>query len=461
MGLRKREDLTAREGIDRARSARRGFGSTLYVALVVACIAVAIGVSAKFRSRFDATELRELSLTPKTVAVLESLTETVAIRPLFTSGHPQRRAVWDLLGLYRRASDEIDVVFIDPIASPGSVQDLGVDLAKAGARRDGVIVVKRGERSIILREISEEAVTNGILEVGSRRKKSVGIVRGYGEADADSKGDTGLNRAVEALRSEYYDVQDVDLTQEIPPEITVCLLAGPTRPIPPADLERLAVWIAAGGRLFAMLDPGNASGANPLLEGFGLRLSEGYVLDTQENHNRNFEFVRVREYSGHPIVKGFGKMLPTAFPLVGSVDHFETGDQALFHEGLLVSSPYSVEIFPDGRREQGPFELAAASWKRLPTEGGTERELRVVLVADAGFALNAYLPLFANRNFFLNCVGWLAAAEGLVTIRRQPLEGQTILLERDERWILYVLLFGPPTAVLLMGAVVFIRRRGL
>lgn len=462
MATRRRETLTARDGVDHARLAREGVGTLSYTLIVLASILVVIAISAKFRTQWDATALRAHSLSPQTLDVLRGLDDEVEIRALFTAKEPNRQAFLDLLDLFGRASNRLDIEFIDPIARPGAVRDLGVDLDQAGARRDGVTVIRRGRRVMIIRETSEEAVTNGILEAGSATKKVVGIIRGYGEAEPESKADTGFSNAVEALRAEYYEVRNLDLSQPIPDDLTVGLVVGPRQRIPQEELDRLASWVASGGRLLALLEPYDESGMNDMIARFGVRLGEAQVLEPQENQNRTMEFVRVANYTKHPIVRGFGRNLPTAFPIVGTVSHFEPGDQSVFHDALLMSSRFAVGLATDGSREQGPFALAAASWKRVPAETeGREREQRVVLVADSSFASNAYLPLLANANFFLNCVGWLTESEGLVSIRKLSLGGQTILLTGRDRLAMYATLFGPALLVVLSGLVVFARRRGL
>lgn len=461
MALRKRDDLEARAGIDRVRRAREGAGALTYAAVVIAAVVVVGILSASFRTRWDLSAGRDNSLSPLTLQTLAHLSDDVTISALFTEKHPRRQEFWELLELYRRASPRIRFEFIDPVGQPGRVKQLGVSLEQAGSRRDGVAVVARGDRKRIVRGTDEESLTNAVVDVGSAERRVVGFLRGYAEADPEGGGDTGLSAAVEALRAEYYDVRSVVLSEGVPPEVRVLVIAGPRRTIPAADLATLEAWLLGGGHVLAMLDPGADQGLGGVLEKVGLRLTPDRVLDPQSNQNRTMEFVRVVEYSRHEIVRGFGGSQPTAFPIVGAVVHFEPGDPAFFHDALLKSTAYAVSVTPDGHREQGPFDLGAASWKRLPSSGGAEREIRAVLVGDADFATNAYLPLLANRNLFLNAVAWLAQAEGLVAIRKQPLEGQTILLEVDQIWIMNVMYFGAPLLVVVAGIVVYLRRRRL
>lgn len=455
----KRERLDARQGVDLGRVARHGAGSLVYVAAVVAAIAVVIALSTQMRRRWDLSLGAVNSLSPKTLHVLSGLKEPVTLNALYTNARRDRGAYYDLLTLYTQTSSKIRFEMIDPQARPGFVRDLGVDLSQAGAARDGLTVAVRGERKLVFRSSDEESVTNAILDVGATTPRVVGIARGYGEPDPSDAGDAGWQRAVNDLAAEYYKVREVFLSDPVPDDVTVVAIVGPRRALPPEDVAHLEAWLARGGRLLALLEPGQDAGLGPLLEKYGLHPTGHQVFDRRNNVSGSSEFVVASDYEDHAIVRGFGRNLPTAFPIVGSVTNFETGEPTLFHTALVHSSRYSESVTDEGR-EQGPFDLAAASWIRVPGSDSAERETRVVLFGDADFTTNAYLAQMANRNLFLNAMGWLARAEGLVTIRRPALEGQAFLLTDPQQAAMRLTFFAPPVVVLLVGIGVFLRRRG-
>ncbi|HEX6851476.1 MAG TPA: GldG family protein [Candidatus Polarisedimenticolaceae bacterium] len=461
MGVRNRDELTARDGVDHARAAKRGAGSLAYAALVVGVVVVAILVSFRLGVRWDLSSQGTNVLSPMTVSALDGLGETVTVYALYPDSHPAYEAYRDLLELYRQRSTRVKFEFIDPVAQPGKVRELGVKHDQAGATRAGLSVAVRGDRRLVFRGNGEAEVTNALLEVGSDRPRLVGILRGYGELDPESSGDLGFARAVEALRQEYYDVRALRLSEGIPDTVTVLVVAGPNLPIPAADRAVLDAWLERGGRLLCMVEPGEDHGLNESIGRYGLRVTADRVLELGGAQIQgNPEFVRATGYSRHPIVRGFQGNLPSAFPTVAAVVHFEPGDPLVFHDAIVSSTQQAVALTPDGRREQGPFDFAAASWKRLTGTGGVDREIRVVAVGDAQFASNAYLAEQANRNLFLNMVGWLAQAEGLISIRRQPLEGQVFAITRGQVPGMWAAFLGPAAGVLLLGFIVFLGRRG-
>lgn len=460
VALRRRDSLEAKDGIDLRRIAREGAGTILYTLVVIAAVAILLVISFRANRSWDFSAQGSNSLSPQTIEALGRLTDEVQVKALFTNKHPEREPYWELLQRYRNASPRVKVEFIDPVARPGAVKELGLELSAESMRQDGVSVAIRGERKIVYRGFKEEDVTNAILEAGSSRKRVAGFIRGYGEADTDSPGDTGMRGVADALRAEYYETRDVYLAQGIPDDITVLIAAGPKVPIPGAELERLGSWLAHGGRLLVLSDGGAEVGLGGVLEPWGLAILGRQVLDPRDNVSGRPEFLRVTDFTGHPVSRGFGKNLPAALPIAVAVRHSKGDDPRILHDTLFRSSRFSESLDAEGKRIQGPFDLGVAAWMRL--EGAdAERETRIVLIGDVDFATNAYASMSANRNLFLNAVGWLARAEGLVSIRNRPLAGQTLELGPLGSRGLYLAVFLAPLLVVLTGVVVFLRRRGL
>jgi len=457
----RREDLDARAGAALGRRVREGVSGAAYVALVLGAAALALVIAIRFRATWDFTRASANSLSPKTVDALTALDGPVSIRGLFKDSDRRREGYWDLLQLYRRASGRVSVEIFDPNARPGALEALGLASVDRNTIKDGVSVVLAGDRKVMFRGVGEEDVTNAILEAGSSVARVVGLIRGYGERDAASTADAGLSGARDALRAEYYAIADVRLDAPIPPEITVLVAVGPQAALPTADRDRLEAWLESGGRLLVLADPAYDSGLDEVVATWGLRTRDLKVLDRRSNLRGEPEIPLAIEFTKHPIVRGFGPAMPLALPLPCAVEDFEPGDPAVYHEALARSSAYSEGLTPAGTREQGPFVLAAASYETHETAGSATTQTRVVLVGDAAFATNAFLAESSNRNFFLNCVGWLSRSRGYIALRSEPLRGQVLSLRRADRGLFQALVVGPPLLVIMAGAIVFFRRRRL
>lgn len=459
MALKKRDDLRARSGVDVVRHARSGLGSLLYTLAVLAALVLVLALAMRVRASWDFTRHSVNSLSPKSLAAIEAVDGAIDIHALYSRRDPRRDAYWDLLNLYRSRSPRIHVEFVDPSSHPGIVTKLGLSTEDRAALRDGLTVVSRGGKKITFRGRSEEDITNAILELGSDVPRVVGVVRGVGESDPASSAPDGFASAVAALKGEYYDVVDVRLDAPIPPGVTVLVAAGPRTPVAQADLDRLSAWLDAGGRFLLLVDGTADSGLTAVTARYGLRTKAIRVLDQRHNLRGSPDVVLASDFTRHPIVRGFSASLPLAFPLPVAVEDFEPGDPKVFHQPLVRSSDYSEGLTAAGVRTAGPFSLAAAAYKTLSGEAGGET--RVVLVGDAAFATNGFLPEQANRDFFLNAVGWLSRSRGFVAVREEPLAGQQIVFHRSDLRVFRLVLVGPPALVLLAGLFVFVRRRRL
>ena len=416
--------------------------------------------SARFRKIWDVSITRSNSLSQQSLEVLAGLQYDVEIIPLYTRQDEIRREAYgQLLDRYRRASDRIRVEFVDPVERPGRVRDLGLDPQEQDLAQGLTLVRRDATRSLTFTGLEEEAVTNALLEVGRTGDRVVGVLRGYGERDIRSEAGGGFAELAQALAQEYYEVIDVDLQNGIPDEVTVVLAPGPTQRIPDEHLAVLQTWLEGGGRLLALLDPGEATGLNAVLGQWGLRATGLQIVDPRQNVNNAPSFIRTEDYSSHPLVKGFGKRLPTAFAVAGIVVHFETGEGSLLHDDLVRSSGFSSALEEDGTTRAGPFATAAASWLKR-TDGDREIETRIVLVGDSDFASNAYLAAHANRNFVLNAMGWLSRETQLVSIRRARLAGQVLEFTQAQGYAIFWLIASPPLLILAAGVVVALRRRG-
>jgi hypothetical protein len=470
MPLKRRDEIEASEGRDILRLAKSGGSSLLYTAVVLVAVIVVLAVSVKLNRRYDVSLQGTNALSAQSKSVIEGVTEPVKLYALMRKNPRDRwETYWNLLMLYRRGSDRIEAEIFDPVARPGIIGDLGLDPDQEAQRLDGMTVLVQGDHTLplddtarthVFRGMTEEDVTNALLEVGRQEERIVGILRGYGERDPESEEAGGFAAAVAALRQEYYQVRDVWLSDGIPDDVLVLLAPGPQQRMSPEDLDVLREWLRGGGRLMVMVDPGEDTEVSSVLEEWGLRTTDRRITDPRENIRRDPRFLRVTKYSpAHEAVKGFGANLPTAYADAIAVEHFEA-DSLLFHDGLAATSPFAVAFDDTGVRTTGPFPVAAAAW-RPETVGGEEVETRIVLVGDSDFASQAFLPTNSNRNFLLNCVAWLSRADELITVRRPQMGGQTYSVQPGDRLIVGSAVLGAPVLLTVLGFGVWIRRRRL
>src|SRR5690606_14067337 len=95
----------------------------------------------------------------------------------------------------------------------------------------------------------------------------------------------------------------------IPGDAAVVLLAGPQRRLPDAALAALDRFLARGGRLVALLEPGVSTGVEGVLERWGFGLPDAQVVDPAsgpiEGDAAGLNPI-VFQFGDHPVTRGLG-----------------------------------------------------------------------------------------------------------------------------------------------------------
>ncbi|MFM8411834.1 MAG: hypothetical protein ACKOCT_16330, partial [Alphaproteobacteria bacterium] len=146
-------------------------------------------------------------------------------------------------------------------------------------------------------------------------------------------------------------------------------------------------------------------------------------------------------------------------PDVGSTVLARTARESFAAAGAARTRAGEV-VFREGSDEPGPVPVMAAAF----VGPDRARAGRLVVVGDADFPSDAFLPLLGNKDLFLHLVGWLAedragaARPEARTVSLGPLS-PVFLSERHLRWILAATTFVEPLLVLAAGLAVVVARR--
>lgn len=414
--------------------------------------------------RWDLSEAKAHSLSQETRKVLGTLKSDVKV--LVFAKDIRAKDAQSLLALYRDASSFFFFSIIDPERHPLEAQKFQVS-------REGQAVVQVAERHELVDQINEQNLTNSILKLAQKKVKTVYFLEGHGEKDSEGQDEHGLARAAEALRMRNYTVKTLALATEkgVPEDAALVLVPGPARSFLGNEVASLESYLAQGGSLFLLADPGNEFNA-PFLGPYGLALDGDVVLDVSGLGQILGLGPAVPvgiHYSPHPVTEPLGRMM-TFFPMAQSVS-LGKGEKGVETQGLVYTTEaawgemdkdVSPSRFDEGRDKKGPLALVAASSKRLEKTPGekTAREARVIVAGDSDFASNAYFGEVGNGDLFLNAVNWLAGNEPLISIRAKSPKDRRIMMNAWQTKALNgVVLYGLPMLALAAGFLVWMSRR--
>jgi len=330
----------------------------------------------------------------------------------------------------------------------------------------------------------EGEVTSLILKVTRPGGKRLYALTGHGEPEVtDLSTASGLGGVAAVLKDDNVEVLPLFLATmaAVPDDAAGVILAGPVKPIIPHEQDALRAYLARGGRLLAMIDPGTDPGLGALLADYRLVLDDDMIVDQEE-----IAFLGARlgldpiveEFPPHPITTGFRQRIRLSqarsvtikiergLPGVVTQPVARTRESA-WGETRWKDMMATGRVAQDAADAAGPLLVAATAVAKITGDDQTEadapaRETRIVLTGDADWVANGNLGAFFNREFLLNAVHWLMGSEDLIVGPPKTLRASRLDLTTADRRNLFrfgVLLL--PEVLLIGGIVAWLRRKSL
>jgi ABC-type uncharacterized transport system involved in gliding motility auxiliary subunit len=459
-----------------SRSTRYGANAALYSAAFIGLLIAINYLAARYRHQFDLTAEKVFSLSPQSLNVVKKLKKPLKMYGFVQEGRsPVAEALYQE---YAYASPKISYELVDPNRHPEIAERFKVTTMNTTHLQYGG---DNGEGTNVT-ELTEEAITNGILKLISTGSKQVCFTTGEGEADPDdAENPNGFAEFRKALEGENYQVKKINLVTEpgVPASCALLVVAGPTRPLVPHVVDSINSYLDRGGRALVMFQPPRPDGSvnetalQNLVSNWGVTADNDIVVD---------QVVRlfagpalglnpiVTSYLPHPITTSFDKQ--TVFPMTRSLATVVSPKPGLIVTPLAKTSDTSwgetdlVGIFQKQSAKfghgdiKGPVTVAAAVEANLEQLKRGKGTARLVVFGDTDFAGNQYLENFFNRDFIMNSIDWLAGEVSAISVRPRTLRASRFSLtiaEFDAVFVLSVLLI--PELLLIAGIAVWWERR--
>ncbi len=248
----------------KARSTRYGLNAAVYSVLFVLALAMVNFMGARYHKRFDVSSSGVNSLSEQSKQVLAHLDQDVEILSFVEPG--DAAFLREIVKIYGYHSDRVRFRIIDPQVNPELAQRESISHVPA-------LKVKMGDRSTIVRDLDEEAITNGINRVAVPDQKTIYFAEGHGEASIeDSESPGGMGLFVSELRGQNYEVSSVFLgeTGAVPDDAAALVVSAADRDYFPAELDMISGYMKSGGRLLFLLEPTKGKPMQALLQSCGV-----------------------------------------------------------------------------------------------------------------------------------------------------------------------------------------------
>jgi ABC-type uncharacterized transport system involved in gliding motility auxiliary subunit len=242
----------------------------------------------------------------------------------------------------------------------------------------------------------------------------------------------------------------------------VLVIAGPKVKYLAGERKQIEQYLARGGNLLWLTDPGTLQGLEPVAESLGVELERGVVLDpaSQAITGKGANFIVVARYGSHPTVQGFD--LATLFPDTAGLSVQAPKDWT--SQVILDTTPTSwIETgpldrnvrFDAGQDKRGPVSIAVSLARKQES-----REQRVVVTGDGDFVSNGFIGEGGNLDFAMNLVNWLASDDAFINVPTRMVTDQSLNLSQNSQLVIALgFLVVLPIGLFAAGIALWWRRR--
>lgn len=467
-----------------------GGNLVLQVLLAVVLIGFLNYLGTRYHKRWDFTENKQFSLSEQTEKILRELPGKVSLTMFVSPADRSQQANKDLLEEYAYAApDKVTFKTIDADRDPLQVRKYVEGLPEAqrgkvleaGSIRLGTVVIEHKGNITPITGFNEQDFTSAILKATRTSQKTIYFLDGHGEIDYDNYGADGMTQIKQSLEKQNYrlDRLRIDARKGLPADAAAVVIPGPKTAFTKDEITSLDAYVARGGKLFVNLRPGVTTGLEAWLkDAFGVKFEPILVIEENLANTMGYQpmLPAVLKYEFHPVTQSFSNYrIVTVFPESGSFSVADKKPEGVTVDILAKTSseakgvPFRNGKLTDGEHLSGPLNLAVAVSRKLPGVDDAsasvklDRNGRIVLMASPFFAVNGMLQRNANvgnGDFLLSGMNWLAEDETLVSIAPKSQENRTVtLLGSTQQSLFYGTVVLPPLALLMLGGVVWWRRR--
>jgi hypothetical protein len=463
--------------------------------LVLAVMVMVNYLSRDFFFRWHASNRTKVQLSSRTLNLLKTITNQVKVIVYYDKRHdPLYSTIIDLLNEYHQANSLLTLQVVDYLNNSGLAQKVMADyrdrLAVGNEKNlvifdcEGRVKVLDGDalahysveqipnekepkfRAKPLAFLGELAFTSALLEVVNPKPLNAYFLEGHQEHAMES-GDAvnGSLRLDSVVKQNCVNTHPLSLVGPgpVPADCSLLIIAGPRQPLAQVELDKIDQYLAQGGRLLALFNSRSVNrptGLENILAKWGVGVGANIVVDP--DHSPSGSEVIVSSFTNHRLVNPLLKTglyliqprtvckLPTQLP----------APDALRVEEIAFTFPGAFLLGNESHRQRFPLMVAVEKppIKGVITERGTTR---MVVVGDSLFLGNNQIDLLGNRDFAGYAVNWLLdRAQLLEGVGPQRIDEYRLVMTPAQlqraRWLL---LGGLPGTALLLGGLVWLRRR--
>lgn len=433
--------------------------------LIVVLAGLLAWLSVRYAWQTDLTRGGRHELSQASRQVLDRMPGEIEVTSYARNEPGLRQLVREFLDRYQRYKPDIDLKFVNPDTVPNETRNLGI-------RINGELIVRYHGRLEHVRSDSEQDFTNALQRLLRGKDVWLAFVEGHGERDVLGKSSHDLSIWAAQLQNRGLNLQPVNLAQinTIPDNTAVLVIAGPTSGYLPGEVNLIHDYLAGGGNLMWLVDPGEHDGLEELRKYLGLEFPAGTIIDIAGRvigiNDPTITLATRQLYTSQAAVDNFE--LTTLFPMAAPIDVETTGRWKVTPvittatHTWLERGELKGEVSYDSEQDlMGPFNLAVSLERNLQ-HGGKELQQRIMVIGDSDFISNQYVNNSGNLSLGLRLIDWLTRDDNFINIPARTVEDANLQLSQPASIMIgFGFLVLLPLCLLAAGAFIWWRRRHL
>lgn len=440
---------------------RRAWQSWLFALLGVVIAVCVAALSTHFSFTADWSAGARATISPESRALLAQLKGPLEVTSYTRPG--ELRAKTSLLvERYQRFKPDLSLRFVDPDLDPIATQD--ADIAA-----NGELALQWHGHTQHATQLDEQTFSDALVRLARGETRLVAFVTGDGERDPAGKNAADLGDFVAKLSARGVRALPLNLAEaaEVPRNARLVVLASPQAALPPGSVQKLVDYVADGGNLLWLAEPGaDDLGLAPLAQALGIKRLPGILFDGAGAANgvRDPRILVATRYPAQAITDGF--RINSLFPRVAALaaldgapwntqPFLQTGAQSWNQAAPF--DPAHTAFDANAGDLKGPLAFGYALSRLSPSPDKNQQ--RVVVIGDGDFLSNAYLGDAGNLALGERVFDWLLGDDALASVPRGAPDTTLNPTRIDLAILTFGYLVALPIALILIGLAITWRRR--
>ena len=443
-------------------------------------------------AQIDVTENKVYSLTDSSKKEIANIDKDIK---LYVYGYTEDSSLVDLLKQYCRENEHITYEILTQESNKEKVEKYSL------SEEYPVVIVEVGEASTMIDgqsefysydyttgqevDLTEQKITNAILNLIIKDKPKVYILTGHGEYQ-----ESEMTVLTMYLGNEAYEYETINLLTQsaIPEDCSVLLIMSPTSDLLENETNMILDYINNGGNIIYAKDTEENGKTYPnykkILDCYGLEVVNGYVYETNSNNTvpgyPNIVMPQIYGYSDitSELYSDGGYLLFAYAQKVLKADEETASSLNVEYESLLSSSEDSYYVKDvstnisavTSTAEKGSSELAVLATKTInpDAEQSEQKKSKILVVGNSLFisdtvisVVSQYYPISYignNKDFMLNSIAHLTDRTDTLIIRKE-MNTSTYEPTQTQDNIVKLIIFGIPIVIIIAGIVIWNRRK--